>query len=157
MAEQEEYITRILIPTDDTLYYTNRVEHIVALYNETHPWGVEPNWRLEKPETTRIVCTSYDLGGVLLDRIYHRDTNETVGYRVMFAAFEGRNQRKGRLRACLKKAEEKGYNIVMVDLNPDDNFEVWEKVGFPHRGTLGFSLVATKEKMEGVCYQGGIQ
>jgi len=149
---KKSFTTRVLMPTDDVLYYCWRVSNIVDLYREAHPGGVSADWQLNSPKSTRLVYTSGDIGGVLLDPIRKNYEPEIVGWRVMFAAFEGKNQKQGRLRACLEKAEEKGLDIIMVDMNPFDNFEVWEKVGFPHCGTCGFTLVVTKTIMDGICY-----
>jgi hypothetical protein len=124
-------------------HYLKRVARIVALYNESSPFS--ETLELRKPSTTRILCVDGDSGGLLLDRCTNDDSGE-VFYRVMFAGFDPEHRRQGYLRACLDQAQQSDLDIRFIELNPFDDHTLWQKVGFPHIGTWGLTLVASQEK-----------
>ena len=124
--------------------YLKRAAHIVELYNEYSGCAESP--QLQKPSSTLILAVDGDAGGLLLDRCALTDGAQDF-YRVMFAAFELQNRRKGALKACLDHAQQNGIDIRFVELNVfDDSEEIWAKVGYEHIGTWGFTMVASKKK-----------
>lgn len=130
--------------------YLKRAARIVALYNEASSWHESP--KLEKPSTTLIIAVEGDSGGLLLDQC--TENGKDAGfYRVMFAAFDPDNRRKGFLRACIQYADSMGVDIRFVELNPfDDAEEAWARVGFDKLGTWGFTIVASRKKENFIHY-----
>ncbi len=123
--------------------YLKRAARIVELYNAHSMWEESP--QLQKPSTTLIIAVEGDSGGLLLDHCSD-ESGALSFYRIMFAAFEPQNRKKGFLRACLEYAEQQGIDIRFVELNPlDDSEEAWARVGFKHLGTWGFTIVASRQ------------
>ncbi len=104
-------------------------QQVLDIYNADSDWFPE-KLEIKHPENIFLIRPKGVAGGLIVD-IYNSHPNIAD---VMFAGFEEQDRRKGYLKACLAKANQylskKGSKIVSVSLNPHDEYEAWQKVGF---------------------------
>ncbi len=113
---------KLLTGEDET--FIERLEYIMYMYDVITVSNTKLNRKIK--EMCIIFCEN-DSCGLLLD--YHPRENYGF-YRLMFAAFEKNNRRKGYLRACLEFAKNNNISIPIVEFDSPNQIELWGKLGY---------------------------
>ncbi len=146
-AQQDKAMPMVKVMYSDHPNFMVRAERIIKIYNETHGWVEKLN--LKTPEKVRIIyCKSYG-GGLLIDSNPYRPE-----LRIMFAGFNEADRGKGFLKACLDYAQDKEWDLAMVDVNLGDDDSAWKKAGYVHCGLLEMmAVVLSKRRLDFVDYK----
>ena len=115
---------KIKLMTGEDKTFMERAMYIIYMYDEITGSITNVNIKIKR---MLIIHGENDLGGLLLD-YHHRE--KAPFYRLMFAAFEKHNRRKGYLRACLEFAKNNNINIPLVEFDNFDQIDMWEKFGY---------------------------
>lgn len=113
---------KLLTGEDEGFMY--RVINILDLYQAENGTESEPDFKIKR---MLIIYGEDDLGGLLLD-YHHREKNPF--YRLMFAAFEKQNRKKGLLTSCMEFAKNNKINIPVVEFDNSDQIDMWKKFGY---------------------------
>ena len=103
-----------------------RAQRILKLYDASTvtPWGPS-ELVVRHPHRIRVIYSPKDAGGMIITK-----NNQGGVWRVMYVAFEEKNRGKGLLRSCFKEAKKIGCDIALIDLNFNDDFDLWAHFGF---------------------------
>jgi hypothetical protein len=108
-------------------------QFILDIYNETAMMREELG--VQYPEDMAVIRPVGVQGGIIVNKTHH---HEEVAM-IFFAAFPQEARGKGYLRGCIDAAnkwlKKQGSQIRGVELNIDDDREVWHHLGYVHSGT----------------------
>ena len=106
-----------------------RAINIIDLYDQANESVTNTDLKIKR---MLIIYGENDSGGLLLD--YHHMENPF--YRLMFAAFEHHNRKKGLLTSCLEFAKNENINIPIVEIDIDTYLDMWKKYGYENPTVL---------------------